>query len=224
MCLSNSEGQKELQEKKYDRYMTCFTGIIILAVSGGILFTHLKAGSVDKSARQVKVEMESLRVETPSKMIMATNLFHSAYALCSQEKCTNPHAAVEYLSGALKLKPDYVEARYNRGNIYINTGQYQKAIEDFSEVIRQRPTHISAIYNRGIVYIKIKQHQQAIEDFNRAVILKPDYADAYNNRGTAYLLQGNKILGCRDAQKACELGTCRTIEAAKKRGYCNEIN
>jgi len=224
VCLSDGEEQKKLWEKKYDRRMACFTGIIVLAVSGGILFTHLKAGNVDKSAQQVKAEMESLKVESPSKMIMATNLFHSAYVLCSEEQCKNPLAAIEYLTGAINLKPDYMEAIYNRGTVYITIGQYQKAIQDFSEVIRQRPNHVKACYNRGIAFIKIRQYPAAIEDFDRSIILKPDYADAYNNRGTAYLLQGNRILGCQDAKKACELGTCRTIEAAKKRGYCNETS
>lgn len=219
ICAAAVEEQIKVREK-CDRYLGYFTAITVLTVLAGILFTHVKSANVDKSAQQVKAEMESLKVESPSKMIMATNLFHSAYALCSREKCTNSQAAVEYLSGALKLKPDYLEARYNRGNIYINTGQYQEAIEDFSEVIRQRPDHLKARYNRGIAFIKTKQYQQAIDDFERVISLKPEYADAYNNRATAYLLKGNRDFGCRDARKACELGTCRTIEAAKKRGYC----
>jgi hypothetical protein len=30
-----------------------------------------------------------------------------------------------------------------------------------------------------------------------------------------YLKQGNKNVGCRDAQKACELGDCDLLEYAK---------
>jgi tetratricopeptide (TPR) repeat protein len=59
-----------------------------------------------------------------------------------------------------------------------------------------------------------------IEYYNEAIRLKPDYAEAYNNRGLAYLLQGNYELGCRDAQKGCELGYCKALEWAKGKGYC----
>jgi len=37
---------------------------------------------------------------------------------------------------------------------------------------------------------------------------------AYSNRGDAYLNQGDKESGCRDAQKACELGNCKLLESA----------
>ena len=74
--------------------------------------------------------------------------------------------------------------------------------------------------SRGIAYGERGQYQLAIEDFNEAIRLKPDYAKAYHNRGFAYLLQGKNIPGCRDAQKACELGNCKILERATKEGTC----
>jgi tetratricopeptide (TPR) repeat protein len=71
------------------------------------------------------------------------------------------------------------------------------------------------------VYKDLGQHQRAIKDFNTAIRLKPDYADAYNNRGTVYLNYGNNKLCYYDAQKACDLGNCKTLEVAKGRGYCH---
>jgi tetratricopeptide (TPR) repeat protein len=71
-----------------------------------------------------------------------------------------------------------------------------------------------------MTYAKIGLYQHAIEDFNDAIRLKQDYADAYNGRGIVYLLQGNKEPGCRDAQKACELGNCKALELAKGREDC----
>jgi hypothetical protein len=53
-----------------------------------------------------------------------------------------------------------------------------------------------------------------------AISLKPNYADAYNNSGIAYFNQGNNELGCRDAQKSCELRNCKTLELAKGKGDC----
>jgi tetratricopeptide (TPR) repeat protein len=74
--------------------------------------------------------------------------------------------------------------------------------------------------NRGVAYNNLGQYQRAIEDYNEAIRQKPDFAYAYNNRGFVYLKQGNKNLGCRDAQKACALGTCKTLEWARSKGYC----
>jgi hypothetical protein len=59
-----------------------------------------------------------------------------------------------------------------------------------------------------------------MEDYNQTIRLKPDFVGAYGLRGVDYLQQGNKELGCRDAQKACELGDCKLFEIAKRKGDC----
>ena len=74
---------------------------------------------------------------------------------------------------------------------------------------------------RGVACFKLGRYQSAIKDFNEAIRLKPDYADAYNDRGEYYLKQGDKIQGCYDARKACKLGNCKTLEAAKVKGLCH---
>jgi tetratricopeptide (TPR) repeat protein len=71
-----------------------------------------------------------------------------------------------------------------------------------------------------VCYKNLCQHQRGIKNFNTVIHLKPDYADTYNNMGTVYLNQGNNKLGCPDAQKACVLGNCQTLDAAKGSGYC----
>jgi tetratricopeptide (TPR) repeat protein len=139
----------------------------------------------------------------------------NAYAKLGQQQL-----AIEDFNKAIHLKSDYVLAYYNRGTIYSELGQYQHTIEDLNKAIRLKPDYADAYYNRGTACGVLGQYPQAIEDFNRTIRLKPDYADAYNNRGFVYLNQGNNKLGCLDAQKACELGNCKTLEAAKSNGYC----
>lgn len=148
------------------------------------------------------------------------DLLNNAFALCSSGKCTDPEKAIEYLNSAIKLKPDLAEAYNNRGNAYCNLSQQQRAIEDYNEAIRLNPDYAHAFGNRGVAYSDLKQYQRAIEDFNEAIRLKPDYANAYLNRGNVYLIQNNKELGCKDLQKACELGICSELEKAKSRKQC----
>ena len=128
--------------------------------------------------------------------------------------------AIEQLNQAIRIKQIYQFYRL-RGIAYEKLGQHQQAIEDYNAAISLKPHYAEDYYNRGIAYNNLGQYQQAIEDFNRAIQLKQDYADAYNNRGYLYLLHGQTKLGCADAQKACALGNCKTLEWAKGKGYCH---
>ncbi|MCP4259950.1 MAG: tetratricopeptide repeat protein [Planctomycetes bacterium] len=57
--------------------------------------------------------------------------------------------------------------------------------------------------------------------FNKTIELNPKDATAYNNRGFVYLLKlGNKVKGCADLKKACEIGNCRNYNLARQKGYC----
>jgi len=120
----------------------------------------------------------------------------------------------------VKKSPNKVRVHLNRGVAYTRLGQYQRAIEDYNEAIRLNPD-LAEVYNdRGVAYRKLGQYQRAIEDYNEAIRLNPDLAEVYYNRGDAYLSQSNNELGCRDAQKACELGDCQLLELAKVKGDC----
>lgn len=128
--------------------------------------------------------------------------------------------AIEDFSKAISLKPDGAETFNNRGNSYNELGQYQRAIEDYNDAIRLKPNYAKAYYNRGNAYVKLGQYRRALEDYDKAIIYKPDYSDAYNNRAFVHLNLGNIKFGCIDAQKSCELGDCKLLEAAKVKGYC----
>lgn len=64
------------------------------------------------------------------------------------------------------------------------------------------------------------QHKHALADYNQTIRLKPDLAQAYINRGVIHLNQGNKKLGCYDAQKACRLKNCLLLDMTKVKGFC----
>lgn len=80
--------------------------------------------------------------------------------------------------------------------------------------------YASAYNNLGVTYTDFGQYQLAIDNYNEAIRLKPDFADVYNNRAFVYLNQGENISGCQDAQKACALGNCKTLQTASSRGLC----
>ena len=70
------------------------------------------------------------------------------------------------------------------------------------------------------IYNKLGQYQQAIEDFDEAILFDSNVATFYNNRAAVHLKHGDKKIGCLDAERACVLKYCATLEWAKKEGYC----
>jgi len=129
--------------------------------------------------------------------------------------------AIGDFNRAIGLRKDFSSAYINRGITYHNLGQYQLAIDDYSKAIRYRPYNADAYNNRGGVYFKLGQYQLAIDDYSKVIDLRQNSAGAYNNRAAAYLVQGKKKTGCNDAQKACALGKCKTLELAKSKGDCH---
>jgi hypothetical protein len=120
----------------------------------------------------------------------------------------------------LKVTDDNWPIYINRCSAHNKLGSYRQAIDDCSRAIEIKPDYIYAYYNRGNAYDSLGNYKQAIEDYSRVIEIRPDYSQAYNNRGVTYQKQGDNISGCRDAQKACELGNCKLLEKAKQRGVC----
>ena len=139
------------------------------------------------------------------------------------EDLGNHGQAIEDYNRAIESRPGYAEAYNNRGNTYFGFGNYRQAIEDLNRAIEIRPDYAKAYANRGNAYVRLGNYRQAIDDYSRAIEIKPAFPEAYSNRACAYLDQGDKISGCRDAQKACELGKCRLLEMDDVRRTCGSL-
>ena len=116
-------------------------------------------------------------------------------------------------------KGKYVaDAYFNRGFVYYNLKQWQKALADYNKAIELNPDLADAYFNRGVVYHNLKQWQKALADYDKAIELNPDLADAYYNRGVTYdnLKQWQKAIA--DYNQAIELDPNYT-DAYYNRGY-----
>lgn len=132
----------------------------------------------------------------------------------------NTDKAVYHYNKAIAIN-DYAPAHYNKGVICFRQGKHQQAIMNFHEAIRVKPNYAEAYYNMGIIYHSSGQYQQAMENYNEAIRMMPNHIKAYNNRAFVYLNTGNSFAGCRDAQKACDMGNCQTLMWAKSNKLCN---
>ena len=62
----------------------------------------------------------------------------------------------------LRLKPDYVEAYSNRGNVLKELGQPDAAVASYDKAIALKPDYAEAHYNRGIALQELKQPDAAL--------------------------------------------------------------
>ena len=79
--------------------------------------------------------------------------------------------AISAYDMALRLKPDYAEAYYNRGTAKMLIGEYETAIADFDEAICLNPEFVEAHYNRSQTKVSLSQIEGARYDLEIALKL-----------------------------------------------------
>ena len=65
------------------------------------------------------------------------------------------------------------EGPFERGNAYLDTGEYKKAVADFDRAIAIDPSHATAWLNRGEAYRRLGDSKRAEEDTAKARQLEP---------------------------------------------------
>ena len=112
---------------------------------------------------------------------------------CEQESLQLYADAIESFKEAIIMKPDYVDAYVNLGNVYYKVGRYTEAADSYREAIRIKPI-TPFLYNKlGTIFIILGDYKQAINAFDNATKIDPKNAEAYFNLGIAYLLNGDKL-------------------------------
>ncbi len=109
---------------------------------------------------------------------------HNALGLALLYK--KEYAAAEKAFGdALKLKPDFVEARNNRGVTYLEMNRLDDAERDFTAVLDTAPSldRANAYYNLGLLYKKKGQWVDAERQLSLAVADNPGMIAALRERG-----------------------------------------
>jgi protein O-mannosyl-transferase len=109
-----------------------------------------------------------------------------------------PGKAIEDLSTALEINPDYLRACMNRGLIYLEKNDTRKALQDYNHCLDlMRPYDTSgnilnpsvsdALGNRGLIYFKTGQYERALADIDLAIKLNPSNVNNYLNRAFTYM-------------------------------------
>lgn len=85
-----------------------------------------------------------------------------------------------------RSSPGSPRAHYNLGNLYLNKGEFQKAIEAFRRSIRIKPWDFKSHKSLGKALLGVGKIPEAIKEFETAVSLQPSSAEVRNELGVAY--------------------------------------
>ena len=95
-------------------------------------------------------------------------------------------------------KEDRAKAFNNRGNAFMNKGEFDLAFRDFDHALKLKPDLAEAFNNRGYAFAKKGKLDLAIRDYGDAINLEDDYVQARINRSAAFIDKGEFDLAIRD--------------------------
>ena len=119
---------------------------------------------------------------------------------------------------ALRLYPHYDEAYMNRGMVYAQLDENQRAIQDFEQAVRLNPNLPGVYAGWGRALMAMGEPEEAIRNFHEAILLDPLDTESYLDRGDAYSDMGRDARTLNDYNEAVEIEPDKA-EAYYQRGF-----
>src|SRR5690348_13347437 len=79
--------------------------------------------------------------------------------------------AIDCMNRTLKLKPNFYEAYFVRGNSYEKIGDFKKAIADYTSVIKYNPKSRRAYRRRATIYFSLGDTVNGYKDWMTELFL-----------------------------------------------------
>lgn len=114
----------------------------------------------------------------------------------------NAAAAVELITKAVTIKPDFGEAFSNLAAAHRSMGQQEQAAASLGQAVACNPEDAEAHYNLGNVLLRLGRAEQALASFRNVVAINPAHANAHNNMGTALKALGQLAGAAQSYHKA----------------------
>jgi len=100
-----------------------------------------------------------------------------------------------------KQSPGDAEAWINLGNIYFESGLFEKSIQAYSKSLEINPGNADVLTDMGVMYRRNGQPEKAIESFDKAITLDSKHEHARFNKGIVLMHDLNDQEGAIKAWK-----------------------
>ena len=88
-------------------------------------------------------------------------------------------AALKQYDKAISINPNFYQAHYNAGCVFMSKNDLHAAIESFKKVITLDPHSYKAYYNVGLAQLKSRQFKEALENVRKVITLNGNFADGH---------------------------------------------
>jgi len=110
-------------------------------------------------------------------------------------------AQIFQLEKVTKENPDDAAAWTSLGNLYFDSGNYQKAVTAYTTSLGLKPNDANVITDLGVMYRRTGQPNKAIEEFDKAAKIDPKHETALFNKGIVLMHDLNDLDGAIQAWK-----------------------
>jgi tetratricopeptide (TPR) repeat protein len=142
--------------------------------------SYEKAGELSKAIEGYQT-VAALGYQVPNVYLFIAGL---------QQQMNDTTAALTTLQNARKTHPEEQALIIEELNIYLRSGDYEKAESNLRMAAEQEPDNELLFFSMGSVYDNLKRTEEAEKAYLRALEIKPDYFDANYNLGALYFNQG----------------------------------
>jgi type IV pilus assembly protein PilF len=172
----------------------------------------IQSGDVQGALREFQIALDMDPNLAEAHYAMGT-LLHLSFGRREQ--------AIEHFNKALAIRPNYSEAKANLANVYLDLGQYDRAIGLYREALNDMlyPTPYIAQGNLGWALYKKGDIRGAVENIRAALIANPKFCQGYRNLGIIYRDRGNLEEACQQFSKY-EQACPETADAYYEEGKC----
>lgn len=214
------EGQIRFTQKQYDEALRLYLSAVGKGNIDAELYTNAaqcKQAQNDTTAYLALLDSAVNTFSKPYLKAAAPYLLTRAYAMLSAGRFRN---AFTDLNEYEQLMPTEVNDRfyYVRSQAAVGGRLFQQALNDLDKAIGKTPSNTLYYSEKASIEVRVGLYAQAMETARKCIAADPDQSDGYLFLGLALCLSGQQAEGCKQLEKARDLGDNQAEALIRKYG------